>query len=424
MSIRCWDAAPSTHPKPGYVQIANGPVPAHHERVQNVSFSKGFLAALTLCRLLVYVAFGLLIVLSARDLDRHIIAGLAYFLMLPLLQHKALSVLRRRVLHLGAYVLEWLCTFTVVLLCHPPVGVVLVVVLVFLTSMTALWGWRLLPVIGLSGALVIGVLLLVGVELPIYQNPLVDGLATLVGCAFVLALCAVAHHQASELVQIGASLRSQRQALLRYLPKDVSAHLKAVNSGGVRQVWLTVAFVDLVGFTRATRELPAEALATMLNDFLSSVNAQVEQWDGSVSKFLGDGVLCVFASDQPSARANAAVQAVRCLNLLSHTLQGLNRRWRELGYRQQFAATIGVASGYCCIGDWGSSTRLDYTVIGVPVNVACRLQSEAGARGGLLLDEQTATLVKTAIPLSGEVQITAKGMGLLQAFPVCGDAQT
>lgn len=389
-----------------------------------MSFSTGFLRALTLCRVAVYFAFGLLVILSAGADDSHTSAILAYFLVLPLVQHKVLATLRRRVIHIAAYVLEWLCTFTVVLLCQPPISVVLVVVLAFFTSITALWGWRLLPVIVIGGTVVLAVLGLLGVELIIYQDALVDGLSVLVGATFVLALCALAHHQASELVHIGSRLKAQQQALLRYLPKDVSAHLTAADHGGVRRVWLTVAFVDLVGFTRATRELPADALTILLNDFLGSVNTQVEQWDGSVSKFLGDGVLCVFPSDQPDARANAAVQAVRCLTRLSHTLQLLNRRWRALGYRQQFATTIGIASGYCCIGDWGSSTRLDYTVIGVPVNVACRLQSAAGDSGGLLLDDETATLVRPAVHIEREVEIEAKGMGVLQAFAVYTDTPT
>jgi class 3 adenylate cyclase len=228
----------------------------------------------------------------------------------------------------------------------------------------------------------------------------------------------VAHAQASQLVRVGVTLKSEKRSLLRYLPKDLSAHIQGSHEGGVRRAWLTVVFVDLVGFTKATQELPAEALVTLLNDFLGGVNTLVEQWDGHVSKFLGDGVLCVFPSENAISRDNAAVQAVRCVGQLPGMLAALNSHWRKQGYLQDYAATVGVASGFCCTGDWGNSNRLDYTVIGVPVNLACRLQGEAGIRGGVLLDQVTASLVKNSVAVPASEEIHVVGMGALQAFPL------
>lgn len=393
--------------------------------MQSVSFSPQFAQALTLCRSAIYLAFAGLLALANLRRGEPVQLLLIYFFVAPVILHSALPKLKNRALHVGVYLGEWVLTFTVVSICGASVVVCLVVMVVFQACNTALWGWRMLLLLTGSGALTYLVLRAVGVEVLLDQDPLVDGIAACLGFAFLLAICGVAHTQAQRLMSVGTALKSEKRALLRYLPKEVSAHLSSAGTGAqtaVHRQWLSVAFVDLVGFTKATQELPAEALVTLLNDFLGCVNEQVEQWDGSISKFLGDGVLCVFASESVSGRSNAAVQAVRCLAQLPEILDALNRRWRGLGYGQQFAATVGVASGYCCTGDWGGSSRLDYTVIGVPVNLACRLQAEAGGRGGMLVDEVTANLIKGAVVVSSGVVVDLKGIGALQTYPISNQA--
>jgi class 3 adenylate cyclase len=386
--------------------------------VQTVSFSPRFVQALTLCRCAVYLAFAGLIALGAVRRGEPVSPLLIYFFVVPIVLHSVLPKVKKRALHVGLYIGEWILSFAVVLICGASIVVCLVVMVVFQACNTALWGWRMLPLLTGSGALTYLILLAAGVDVLIVQDVLVDGLAACLGFAFLLAICGVAHTQAQRLMSVGMALKTEQRALLRYLPKEVSVRHGSASETGVHRQWLTIAFVDLVGFTKATSELPAEALETLLNDFLGRVNEQVEQWDGSISKFLGDGVLCVFPSESVNGRGNAAVQAVRCLVQLPEILHALNDRWRTLGYVQQFAATVGVASGYCWSGDWGGNGRLDYTVIGVPVNLACRLQTEAGFRGGMLVDEVTAELIKGAVVVSPSVTVELKGMGPQQTFPI------
>ncbi len=72
-----------------------------------------------------------------------------------------------------------------------------------------------------------------------------------------------------------------------------------------------------------------------------------------------------------------------------------------------------MASGYCTVGDWGEE-RLDFTVIGAPVNLASRLQAHAG-HGGVLVCESTAALVGQDLRLGAERALVLKGIGAVKA---------
>jgi class 3 adenylate cyclase len=208
----------------------------------------------------------------------------------------------------------------------------------------------------------------------------------------------------------------EKRLLQRYLPRELPAHVAGGNPGRAERLWLTVAFIDLVGFTQATRMLPAEILSCLLNDFFSAVNEHVERHAGSVSKFLGDGVLCVFAPLGVEQRGSTASGCVTCLSELPDLMGRLRRRWRSEGYLHGFTVTAGVASGFCALGDWGSDQRLDYTVIGEPVNLARRLQGVAGDCGGVLIDAVTAELVRPLADVGEEYCLDLKGMDATVGF--------
>jgi class 3 adenylate cyclase len=119
-----------------------------------------------------------------------------------------------------------------------------------------------------------------------------------------------------------------------------------------------------------------------------------EQRGGILRKFLGDGALIYFPERAGSAdeRWQCAVRCARlCLDLGS-ALHALSADWRRRGLSIDLVTRAGMASGYCAIGDWGCASRLDYTPIGTPVNLASRLQSLA-PESGILLAANTAALL-------------------------------
>ena len=319
---------------------------------------------------------------------------------------------RRRGAWRAAYTLECVLGVAGAIAAELTLVMTLVLALVYAAVNVALWGPRAWWSVGGAGGAA-AIMVAARGPLNLSTAPLLDLVALCVAGAFVLGMATLAHRQAQTILSAKRSGDDARRALLRYFPRDFPAHLRERGEGGVARVWLSVAFVDLGGFAAATRHLPPEELGAMLNDFFRDLNQLVELWGGTISKFTGDGGLCVFGG---GARGNAALQCVRCVTQLPGVLDRLHRDWRGRGLAQEFGVTAGVASGMCAIGDWGSRARWDYTVVGEPVNLAARLQARAGDAGGVLVDAPTVRLTRDAVDFGAAIQLTLKGLGATEAY--------
>ena len=83
--------------------------------------------------------------------------------------------------------------------------------------------------------------------------------------------------------------------------------------------------------------------------------------------------------------------------------------WRDRGLQKPFQLRVGINTGYCTVGNFGSEDRMDYTIIGGEVNLASRLQSHAEL-GGILLSHETYSLVKDHVMADERPLIQAKGI--------------
>jgi len=156
-------------------------------------------------------------------------------------------------------------------------------------------------------------------------------------------------------------------AFARYVPRQLVQKLLADGMTGQDTVEIremTIVFVDLAGFTGLAAKLSAEQTASFLEGYFETVNAAVSEGDGTIDKFLGDGVLAFWGAPayQPD-HAEKALGAVAVLAELISRHPDPNMRVR-----------IGVHTGQVVVGNIGSADRVNYTVIGDPVNVAARLQ--------------------------------------------------
>jgi class 3 adenylate cyclase len=140
----------------------------------------------------------------------------------------------------------------------------------------------------------------------------------------------------------------------------------------------TVLFLDIRGFTAWTRSMPPQQLVKELNELLSEMVAVIFARGGAVNKFLGDAILAVFGA--PIEHKDDAARAVRAAIEMHQRLAAHNRQRQQAG-QPEIRLGIGITSGSVVAGNIGSSQRLEYTVIGDPVNMAARLQ-------GLSLDNQ------------------------------------
>ena len=234
---------------------------------------------------------------------------------------------------------------------------------------------------------------------------------------------------------ISADIACLAQRLGRYLPPTVRQTLMdrvlqdaAVSTGlsdidrlldvsATRHVpqrrWLTVCFSDIVGFTAMTERLEPEEVSALLDAYQREVSTAAATCGGTVDKFLGDGAMVTFGDREPSDRKADAVACVRMAIALQEAMSGLNDRLSAMGPRVAMQLRVGIASGICTVGDFGSDDRLHYTALGRAVNLASRLESAAGP-GEILIAEAVADLVAGELPcdLAGELQV--KGI----AWPV------
>ena len=162
-----------------------------------------------------------------------------------------------------------------------------------------------------------------------------------------------------------------------------------MSRGGGRR-WAAVMFTDIRSFTSMSERMTAEEVTAMLNEYFEVMVDLVFQCDGTLDKYLGDGMMALFGV--PKSDDQAAAQAVRCGLEMQLALRSLNRTRHARG-EPPIAMGVGVNFGEVVWGGLGSRKTMDYTVIGDVVNTASRLCS--AAKGGQVLISEA---VRNALP--------------------------
>ena len=193
-----------------------------------------------------------------------------------------------------------------------------------------------------------------------------------------------------------------RSVLMRYFTKDVAEHILETKSellGERKEV--AVMFCDFRDFTRMSSQLSPEKTVAILNGYLSKMVEIVFKYGGTLDKFTGDGFMAVFGA--PLSKGDDTYNAARAASEIQKLIPRLNFIHRT-DIPSSLKIGIGISSGEVVAGNIGSKERMDYTVIGEPVNMAARL-------------EKLNKKLKTTILLSGETHqkikeyITAENLG-------------
>jgi adenylate cyclase len=164
----------------------------------------------------------------------------------------------------------------------------------------------------------------------------------------------------------------------------------SIHLGGSRKL-LTVLFADISGFTSLGETVSPETLVSVVNCYLSTAAEVVLGLEGTIDKFLGDSVMAWF--NAPISQADHAMRAVQAAWQIKQSLPGIHCLLPE-EFRLQFS--IGVHTGDAILGMIGSERRMEYTAVGDSVNVAKRLQENAGL-DQIIISGDTYELVKTKI---------------------------
>lgn len=143
----------------------------------------------------------------------------------------------------------------------------------------------------------------------------------------------------------------------------------------------TVAFIDLVGFTKISESEDPNTVVGLLNEYFDLMVKEIIEEKGSVDKFIGDAVMSVFQGPNHTERAVKACMAIR------QKMNAIPEYSLKSSFKPQ--VSIGINSGEMVSGNIGSKSlkRLDYTVIGDVVNIASRLQNAANPSQILILDK-------------------------------------
>jgi len=172
---------------------------------------------------------------------------------------------------------------------------------------------------------------------------------------------------------------------------------------------LTIFFSDIVGFTTKTDQMQPERLTYLLNDYLSGMTGVVEKHGGTIDKFIGDAIMVYFGAFQSRGDREEAEACVAMAVEMQKSMRELQERWKKEGVERPFEIRCGINTGYSTIGNFGSESRVDYTVIGGEVNLASRLESICEP-GSILISHATWALVKDEFACRPKGAVQVKGI--------------
>jgi len=172
---------------------------------------------------------------------------------------------------------------------------------------------------------------------------------------------------------------------------------------------LTVFFSDIKGFTDLTDRLEAEVVSEILNAYLSEMATIADGCGGTIDKFIGDGVMIFFGDPESRGRKQDAIECVGMATRMKKRIAELRRDWAELIGPEPLHIRIGINTGYCTVGNFGSEDRLDYTIVGGAVNAASRLEASA-AVDQIQISHSTYSLVKDIFYCRPIGDVTVKGI--------------
>jgi class 3 adenylate cyclase/tetratricopeptide (TPR) repeat protein len=182
-------------------------------------------------------------------------------------------------------------------------------------------------------------------------------------------------------------------------------HSPLANSEADEIRLVSVMFIDVKDSTLMAQKLDTEQWKTLIGNAHQTVSAIVEEWDGEVGQYLGDGLLCFFGAQH--SRADDAIRAVACA-------LAIQRRMTEFAaqaaatYKVDFALRTAIATGRVVVGMIGGNERREFLAVGQTTNLAARLQGICPP-GHVLIDAPTYRRVRNHFVSQAQAPVALKG---------------
>ena len=207
----------------------------------------------------------------------------------------------------------------------------------------------------------------------------------------------------------------QLEALSNQLAKYLSPQVYYSIFSGTREVSLTssrkklsIFFSDIVNFTKLSESIESEELTGLLNYYLTEMSHIALKHGATIDKYIGDAIVIFFGDPETKGIEEDALSCVKMAIEMKSKMFELRNHWKHYGLAEPLQSRMGIHTGFCTVGNFGSEHRMDYTVIGSGVNLAARLES-ASEPGNILMSYDTYNYVKNTIPCVEKKQISAKG---------------
>ncbi|MCP4315486.1 MAG: HAMP domain-containing protein [Hyphomicrobiales bacterium] len=220
----------------------------------------------------------------------------------------------------------------------------------------------------------------------------------------------------NELAEKSQALEQLSSQLSKYLSPQVYQSIFTGEQAAVvasKRKKLTVFFSDLAGFTEVADRLESEDLSGLLNEYLTEMSKIALSYGATIDKYVGDAIMIFFGDPVSNGVKPDALNCVRMAMEMQKRLGELSASWSDYVLVEPLQCRIGIATGFCTVGNFGSEDRMDYTIIGGVVNLASRLENMADP-GRILISAETYNLIHNEISCQEHETVKVKGL----AYPV------
>jgi class 3 adenylate cyclase len=279
-------------------------------------------------------------------------------------------------------------------------------------------GWRKL--LEVNSAFFLGIVCSLAVHIPTlgFAMNIEGSISSLLGAAaYFIVYASYIHRSLNRLYLVQKKLEGEQKGhkiraykLSRYLPPTV---WKAINQGNdetlqAERKKVSIFFSDIKDFSQLAEEIEAEALNELLNHYLTEMSKIITQHGGTIDKFMGDAIMVLFGD---SNSQGVKADCIRCVSMavaMKKKMRSLQLEWFNQGIKKPLQIRMGINTGFCTVGTFGTSNHLDYTVLGTQVNLASRLES-AAEPDEILISHETWSLCKDTIMCRDNGEIMVKG---------------
>jgi len=202
------------------------------------------------------------------------------------------------------------------------------------------------------------------------------------------------------------ALVTEKNAMLEGLSAKLAKYLspqiyKSIFSGSQnveiasKRKKLTVFFSDIAAFTETTDNLESEELTGVLNHYLTEMSRIALEHGATIDKYIGDAMLLFFGDPDTKGVKEDAKACVMMAIAMQRRMRELEQEWRDRGLERPFRIRMGISTGFCTVGNFGSDDRVDYTIIG---NVSGKGHHGVREAHFLFSEQESLEMIMTVVP--------------------------